>query len=125
MRTSINKRPLNGSRGRNAYQVLGVPDPEGDAEWPNASANDAIYRVHQDLFDAFPGVKLEVASPFDREDDPEYDILRPSDVSRVPFLTRITKIDQDLAAVLKDTPRDALPDPEEEGYRLLPPYLYS
>jgi len=106
------------SGGRIAYRVIGhTADPDGDK-----SRDDAEYRVHPDLFAAFPGVRIDVASPFD---DPDFDLLKPSDLPRVPFLSRVTKIDEELVAVIKDTPKDALPEVEDARSKLLPPYLYT
>lgn len=108
------------------YRFLGVRDPNAEFAWPQSSPNDAVYNIHQSLFDADPSVKWEVMSPFEDDEQPEMDVLRPTDVHRVPFLTRLVQIDEPLATIIADMPpTSTLIKSNDRGERFLPPYLYT
>lgn len=87
------------------------------------SVNAPMYRVQQSVKDSFPDIHWEVSSPFDRDDDPEFDILRPADLARVPFLSRMDSITQDIAALIDRAPKHSFP--QDDDYWLLPAYMYT
>lgn len=102
------KRPRRSSI---TYRMVGLRDPDATT-WP--SPNDAFYNVQGNLYDK--GINWTVESPFEEEDD---DYLRPADVGRIPFLTRVVNIEDSIAALI-----NSIPDRKVGNERFLPGYMY-
>lgn len=113
-----------------AYRMLGIRDPDAES-WP--SVNDVTYNVHHDLFEdrsvgwdvAFPFGTDEGSSMDDGDTENKYaDVLRPSELGRVPFLTRVDTITADIARLLTKIPEGSDVVTRDGNTRLLPPYMY-
>lgn len=130
-----------------AYHLLGVRDPDARS-WP--APNDAYYNIHRSLFESEPISKWQVSSPFDppasfdAASDAGYDdesdassvasgssvivdILRPSELDRVPFLSRLVTLEHDVTTIVSKVAklRPELFAGASEDEKYLPSYMYK